>query len=357
MLLLGRLAPDAPTAESRIPKGSVTAVEYLDDLRKASSDAGLAALLESARAPFDRAEWWEGLARHCGLAPLYAVARGHDAMALLPLQASSGTITPLANWYTFRWRPLVTPGTDPAPLLEAIARDLRKRGWRASFRQVPDEDGSATALAAAFRAAGWQVQRAVDDSNHVQAAGGCSYAEYLASRPGPLRTTLKRKTGKVSCIIYHDFQEDIWDSYEDIYSESWKPSEGSPAFLREFARAEGAAGRLRLGLATVGSRPVAAQFWTVEGNTAFIHKLAHREDARAQSPGSVLSAALFAEVIDVDRVTLIDFGTGDDSYKRDWMDDVRPRYRIEALNPGSPRAWPQIARKTLHRLVASRKRG
>jgi hypothetical protein len=31
------------------------------------------------------------------------------------------------------------------------------------------------------------------DVNHVLEVGGRSYAEYLAARPGPLRTTLKRK--------------------------------------------------------------------------------------------------------------------------------------------------------------------
>jgi hypothetical protein len=33
---------------------------------------------------------------------------------------------------------------------------------------------------------------------------------------------------------------------------------------------------------------------------------------------------MFAHVIDVDRVAAIDFGTGDDPYKADWMDHTRP---------------------------------
>ena len=81
--------------------------------------------------------------------------------------------------------------------------------------------------------------------------------------------------------------------------------------------------RLRLGIAEIDGQPVAAQFWTVEGGTAFIHKLAHDERFRKQSPGTLLTAAMFAHVIDVDRVDLVDFGTGDDPYKRDWMDAVR----------------------------------
>ena len=85
----------------------------------------------------------------------------------------------------------------------------------------------------------------------------------------------------------------------------------------------------------------------MESGTAYIHKLAHRERARAASPGTVLSAALFAQVIDQDKVALVDFGTGNDAYKQDWMEDVRPRYRLEALRPYSPRTWGYLIRKCL----------
>ena len=181
------------------------------------------------------------------------------------------------------------------------------------------------------------------------AVGGRSYAEFLSNRPGPLRTTLKRKAGKVSCTIHYAVTDDIWAAYQAVYVASWKPGEGSPAFLKRFARAEAAAGRLRLGIAEIEGQPVAAQLWTIEAGTAFIHKLAHREDAKAHSPGTVLAAALFAEAIDRDGAAWIDFGTGDDPYKRDWMDDIRPRYRIDALRPGAPRAWPALAKALLRR--------
>lgn len=147
-----------------------------------------------------------------------------------------------------------------------------------------------------------------------------------------------------------------WQAYEDIYAASWKPEEGSPAFLRGFAEAESAAGRLRLGIARIDGTAVAAQFWTVEAGSAFIHKLAHREDAKVQSPGTALSAAMFEEVIDGDGVSLVDFGTGDDAYKRDWMEDIRPRYQIEALNPRSARSWPYLAKAALRRLVGTAER-
>lgn len=339
----------------------MTAVEYLDDLRKAPADDMLSDLLSGARAPFDRTEWWERLRRYCDMTPHYIVARSASGLALLPMQESDGTLSSLVNWYTFRWRPLVTPGADAAVLYEAIARDLATRCWRVSLSCLPEEDGTGSMLTRAFRRAGWLTRCISHDSNHVLHLAGRSFADYLAGLPGPLRTTLKRKSGRVDCTIHHTFSETVWDSYVSIYKDSWKPEEGSPDFLRAFAQAEGAAGRLRLGLAMIDNEPVAAQLWTVESGTAYIHKLAHRESARTASPGTVLSAALFAHVIDHDHVDLVDFGTGNDAYKQDWMEDVRPRYQLEALRMSSPQTWLHLIRRSaaairarLARLVSPR---
>src|SRR5690606_4732959 len=112
------------------------------------------------------------------------------------------------------------------------------------------------------------------------------------------RTTLKRKAKKLEIVILTAFDDGAWRSYEAIYAESWKPGEGDPALLQRFAEAEGAAGRLRLGLARHEGQAVAAQFWTVEDGTAYIHKLAHLQSARPLSAGTVLTAALLARVID-----------------------------------------------------------
>ncbi|MFC3174662.1 GNAT family N-acetyltransferase [Novosphingobium bradum] len=305
----------------------------------------MAALLAAARAPFDRAEWWDGLARHCDITPRYALARHADgSAALFPLTCAGGVARPLANWYTFRWRPLVSPGADAPALLAALGADLARRCWRIELDHLPGEDGTAQSLAEALRASGWRVAMSQHDINHVLPVAGRSHAAYLAARPGPLRSTLKRKAGRVACAVLTRFCPEAWAAYEAIYAASWKGEEGSPAFLRAFAEAEGAAGRLRLGLGRIDGQPVAAQLWTVEGGTAFIHKLAYREEARAHSPGTALTAALMAHVIDTDRVDLVDFGTGDDPYKRDWMEQARPRYRISALRPADPRSWPHLAR-------------
>lgn len=333
-------------------------VVYHDDLKEVQDDSALAALLGSphARAPFDRIEWWRGLSERCGLTPLIAVASEGSSRAALALTRRGNTLSGLANWYSFRIRPVATPGNEER-MLAVLARDLARQSARVVLSPLPDDAGETRLLARAFRSAGWLVFVEPCDVNHVLPVNGRTFASFLAGRPGQLRTTLKRKAGKVDVTISDRFDPAEWQAYEDIYAQSWKPEEGSPDFLREFAQAEGVAGRLRLAVARHQGRPVAAQFWTVEGGTAFIHKLAHTQDSRPLSPGTTLSAALFERVIDVDKVDLVDFGTGDDPYKRDWMEEVRIRYRLEAFHPLRPANWPAIAIRTMRRLARGENHG
>lgn len=330
-------------------------VHYHDDLNEVQGDPVLAALTRApqAAAPFDRIEWWRGLVEECGITPLLAVARDGAAAAILPLRREGEALYELANWYSFRTAPLVTPGADRRRLLSMIARDLAAD--RVVLSKLSEDD--ARIVAQAFRSAGWFAVMTPCDTNHILRVNGRSYAEYLAARPGQVRTTLKRKAKKVEVELFDTFDQAAWEAYEAIYAQSWTPEEGSPAFLRRFAQEEGAAGRLRFALARAEGQPVAAQFWTVENGTAFIHKLAHIEEAKPLSPGTTLSAALFERVIDGDKVDLVDFGTGNDGYKRDWMEEVRTRYRIDLLRPLNPRNWPLIAKAGLRRLAAAAGRG
>ena len=307
--------------------------------------------------PFDRSQWFELLAKEGGLAPWIAVASDGDRSVALPLMRHHDVIVPLANWYSFTWRPLATSGANLETSLRAIARDLAGRAWRVTLSPLPDEDDSAGLLARAFRAAGWAVLRETCDSNSILRVCGRSYADYLAGRPGPLRTTLSRKAKKLEVAIHSAFAPAAWDAYETIYASSWKPAEGSPEMLRRFAEQEGAAGRLRLGIASHAGRPIAAQLWTVEAGTAFIHKLAHLEDATKLSGGTVLTAALFERVIDTDRVALVDFGTGNDPYKGMWMEELRPRFRLDCFRPGNPKSWPRLARAGLRKLAPGNRAG
>jgi len=323
----------------------VTAVSYHDTVNV------LQGLAFAGHGPFARREWFT-LLENAGARPFVALASDGDAAVALPLKLNGRGLENLTNWYAFTWTDLATGDTGREAMLAVLARGLADRTGRIVLNKLPDEDGTATRLESAFRSTGWLVLRERCDSNHVLPVGGRNFADYLAARPGQLRTTLKRKAKKVQVKILTHFQEQVWQSYEAVYAESWKPGEGDPEMLRRFAEAEGDAGRLRLGVVRHEGEVVAAQVWTVENGVAYIHKLAHLECAKPLSAGTTLTAALFEHVIDDDHVEWVDFGTGDDPYKRDWMEQVRPRWRLTCWRPERPRNWPAIGKALARKLVS-----
>lgn len=328
----------------------MTAISYHDTVKD------LQGLSFSASGPFARMEWFE-LLESSGIKPSVALARSGDDALALPLTQNGKGLIGLSNWYAFTWQDLATSPAARSNMLSALARDLQGKTSRIVLDRLPDEDGTASQLEAGFREGGWAVLREECDSNHVLEVAGRSYAEYLSGRPGKLRTTLKRKAKKVDVEILTHFDDDMWNSYEEIYAQSWKPEEGNPELLRQFAMAEGTAGRIRLGVARHEGQAIAAQFWTMEAGTAYIHKLAHLESSKPLSAGTTLTAALFEHAIDRDHAELVDFGTGNDPYKRDWMEQIRPRYRLICWKPSDPRNWPEMGKSALRKLVSRRRAG
>jgi hypothetical protein len=327
----------------------VTAVSYHDTVKELQGPgfAGKGGFAD--KGPFARAAWFAML-EQAGPKPLIACASDASGTIALPLTKGPHGLEPLTNWYAFTFAPLATPGADPR-LLGDLARSLAPHG-KVTLAKLSAAD--AAVLEAAFRKTGWQIRREVCDTNHYLPVGGRSFDEYLAARPGPLRTTLKRKAKKVDLRLSRAFSAADWSAYEAIYAASWKPAEGDPALLRRFAEAESALGHYLFGMALADGEPVAAQFWTVEQGTAYIHKLAQLPAADKLSPGTTLTAALMEQVIDLHQVSEVDFGTGNDGYKADWMEAVRPRYKLTCLRPAAPQNWPQLARWAIRGLVSPR---
>lgn len=166
--------------------------------------------------------------------------------------------------------------------------------------------------------------------------------QYWALRPSRLRNTLKRKREKllkdssfsiklVDAIEVKDLNSVLAD-YHNVYFDSWKKIEPYPGFIDSIARYASQKNELRVGFIYHDGLPVAAQIWFVANQVAYIFKLAHRKRYTDQSVGTILTAAMFEHVIEHDNVTSIDFLTGDDNYKKDWMEMSRPLYGIQLCN-------------------------
>jgi hypothetical protein len=319
-------------------------VKLFDSLDAVAADAGGA--LDRTPSLFDRLGWFRLVDAHCPPPgrPLVARARdGEGAAAWLFLAEQGGRAEAWRCWYSLRFD-LVgdVEGAEP------IAKALRKRLHRIEIFPLEDPEP----LARAFRRAGWATFVTPATASWRFDTAGQDFDAYWASRPGKLRNTAQRKAKAGFDIeIHRSFDEQAWAAYESIYAASWKPDEGAPAFLRALAEREGAAGTLRLGIARKDGVPLAAQLWLVEGGTAWIHKLAYREDSKSLSPGTVLSMAMFRHALDEDKVKRIDYGTGDEAYKRDWMGERATLWRLEAYNPRSLRGLGGAARAALSALV------
>ena len=101
---------------------------------------------------------------------------------------------------------------------------------------------------------------------------------------------------------------------------------------------------MRLGLLTLEETPLAAQFWVVQDGCATVLKLAHDEASRALSPGTVLTALMIRHMLENEDVSSLDFGRGDDDYKKDWTSQRRQRIGFLLADPRSLRGGAAILR-------------
>jgi CelD/BcsL family acetyltransferase involved in cellulose biosynthesis len=329
-------------------------IALFDDMDAVASDAG-GALDRGARPSlYDRLDWFRLIAAHCPppgkLAVVRADSGGSKAWLFLAIDGQSAQA--FSAWYSLRAGAI---GDDQSDVMTSIAAALRDGGI-AKVELSPLERPEA--LEAGFKAAGWVTRLSEKTGNWRIDTQGMDFPTYWEARPTQLRNTYKRraKSAGLEIEIHESFDQSAWAAYEAVYQASWKPEEGSFAFLRALAEQEGAAGALRLGIARKDGRPVAAQLWLVENCEATIHKLAYAEDAKAMSPGTILGHAMFEHVIGRDRVRAIDYGTGDDSYKADWMAERRPLWRLEAWNPRTFKGLIAIGRAKASALAARLRR-
>ena len=310
---------------------------FFDDLDAVARDAGTALDREARPSLFDRLDWFRLVGDHTLGDRRPLVIRAGDAgdRVWLFLARNGGSAEALANWYALRFGPVFETQAAPA-MLATLASGLRKAGInRLSLSPLGADDP----LPSALTRAGWLVRHDKISEAWSTDTANVSFDEYWAARPSRLRNTARRraKTPGLTLAVHDVFDAKVWADYEAVYEASWKTAEGSPPLLRALAEQEGAAGTLRLGLAYLNERPVAAQLWLVENKVATIHKLAYAEDAKQFSPGTVLSAEMFRRAIDIDKVETIDFGIGGDSYKAEWMSECAPLYAMTAydlLRPG-----------------------
>ncbi len=319
-------------------------VEVFADVDDIPAGVATRLSLKSGVAFFRSLEWFRCLARHgtdSGAPRIYLAGNDAAVCALYCLQRER-RLASLSNFYTIEYGPTGSaPGTGDAlrAILDCIAGE-QARWTTLEFRNLPEAD--LAALSGAASAAGFVTHTWEQHDNWYLDLDGRNFDRYYAGLPSRLRNTIERKGRKADrehdlrIAIFPDdglSPDDAVGHFQAIYAASWKEPEPFPAFMPALIRSCGDAGTARVGMAWVDGEPAAAQFWIRDGNRSFIYKLAYDEKFGELSVGSILSKALFRHAIDVDGVTEIDYGVGNEAYKRDWMSDRRKLAGLLCCNP------------------------
>lgn len=250
----------------------------------------------------------------------------------------------MANFYTSLFRPFaagehheVIP--DVPDLITAITTATPH--WNTiNFHPMDTSDPCFEAIQSALDRAGIAIQTYFCFGNWYLSVNGRSFEDYFIGLPSKLKNTITRKTKQlqkqhqltIKIIQDKDELSEALNAYEQVYQASWKMAEGFPEFIPGLVTSCARQGWLRLGIAYIDEQAVAAQIWIVHHRKASIYKLAYDERYAQFSIGSILTARVMQHVIDIDQVDEVDYLTGDDPYKQDWMSDRRERWGIMAFN-------------------------
>ena len=354
----------APTEREDRPTRRDGTPQVYRDFAALPSD--VRALLDAAGATDfqSSAAWWTHFVQTVdvgGAVPQLHVWRaGGCVVAVLPvlLHRQAGRVTALGNYYTTRYAPVLAHGLNAeqatAALQGLLAALLRDEPRLHTLRFEPLQAGSLaeTALRRALQQQGCAVF-GFDAFQNWLLPVTSDWPTYLAARDGKLRTTLTRmgkrfaaRGGRLELVQGpSDRLDAAITAYQTVYAASWKNPEPHPRFMPGLIRAAARSGVLRLGIAWLGDVPVAAQVWMVAGGRADIYKLAHDERHKEISPGSLLTALLMQHAFEQDGVSMVDYLSGDDGYKRLWMSELRVRTGLVAYRLGRPRGLLGAARE------------
>jgi hypothetical protein len=246
------------------------------------------------------------------------------------------------------------------PLVRQLS--LQPRCSEMIFAPLDAQAPDTMALEQALKRYRWFTRRYFCHANWHLPCSGLTFDEYLAGRNSQLRNTITRKEkkfpGDIRIVSMPNEIDKAMDAFDAVYAKSWKQPEPYPNFVRGWARICAENGWLRLGIASIDDVPIAAQFWFVMDEVAYIFKLAYDENYSKWSAGTLLTARLMRHALDVDRVSRVDYLTGDDEYKAAWMTHRRVRFGIVACNlrtsRGLARAATEFAGGLKHRVLRER---
>lgn len=320
-----------------------------------------AQLPESANVLFDKSArenmffsrpWFENLAATALKTDqsmlLACVVQEEKMLAILPLkQHSDGHWESLSHSYTSLYSLLLVENKQPE-ILACLARGLIQLQFHTlRLKPFDENDIHVLGLQQSMESLGVACHRGFRFFNWSCAIQGQTFKDYMAKRPGRIRNTIARKQRKLEREQGYEIRlfidkgvQQAMDDYYDVYKASWKAKELSEDIMDGLIERFEKMGWIRLAVLYIQNQPAAAQLWFVVHAKASIFRLAYNQAWERYSPGSILTKFLMEYVIDNDKVDEIDFLTGNERYKQDWMIQRKARWEMVCANSTEPRGKP-----------------
>ncbi|NKB21362.1 MAG: GNAT family N-acetyltransferase [Alphaproteobacteria bacterium] len=269
------------------------------------------------------------------------------------------------NVYTLIAGPVIRPDeSNIDKIMQTLAAKITTELSNIDVIQLGSMDPNSVAydaLKSAFQKPGFMVRGVHSFINWYEPTKGISYDQYHSSLSGKMRNLLKRrnrkleKAGNVRWKLTKEPAEipSAMADYSLVYANSWKTPEIYPNFIEGFVKACAEMNVLRLGILYLDDQPTAAQIWTVTNGQATIYKLAYDEKFKALSVGSALTARMMEHVLEKEGLSIVDFGYGDDPYKKDWTRQRRDRMGLLIFNLRTVRGNWAAGKFTLKLAVTS----
>lgn len=272
------------------------------------------------------------------------VVEKDNVLAILPLISQDNKEwTSLHHIYSSLFTVLLVEG-NKKEILNCLAKGISQLPFnQLTLEPISEEDDDINELQQALESSGLSCALYARFFNWFQLLNGQTFAEYMLDRPSRVRNTIARKQRKLAREQDYEIRlhsgKDVPQAMADfnaVYQSSWKKKEPFEDVVKGLVECFSSLAWIRLVILYIDGKPVATQLWFVVHKKASIFKLAYDEKWQEYSPGSILTQYLMEYVIDTDKVEEIDFLTGNDRYKQDWMMGRRRRWALVCKHKQEP---------------------
>lgn len=260
-----------------------------------------------------------------------------------PENTPSGySLRSLANFYSMEYIPPIVSGSrNCRKVISALANYLstEEKGWTSLDIFPIDETKLDNIYLKEELAKYFPVTSSLCHKNWVYINNNEPFESYISHSPSQVRDIRRKerrllKQHEVEFRMYVD-EENLEKAIEDyftVYNNSWKEKENYPEFIPDLIRVCAGKNMLRLGILYIDGVASAAQLNIFHDNISLIYKLSYQEQHKNLSSGAILSFKMMQYAFSQDNSRLIDYGCGNDEYKRNWMNHCLKKMTLTAYN-------------------------